>query len=363
VIAGDLKDWAELVLTSGPGPWVLAPFRWAVHPWFAANIGEFLLALVPAIALLGIHYFWVERSDVAFEEASLALSEKTARMMAAAQQGDFSALGAAKKMAPAPFVLAPVGWPGVALMWKNLIAARVTRRKLVNASGVVLLLAIVFRLMPQPLPQIAGAVAGIGFFGSALFGGIRLNAALTQDLGMLDVLKGYPLPGWQLVLGELLGPAFKVSVSQVRLAVATVILAPPVGPDWPVPFSVGLAAAVAAVLVVLPLNFVNAIVPTAGTLLFPAWAKPGKDARHAGFKAFGQRLIFGLAMFAAGLVAITPAGAIGAAVFFVTQWIAGTGLALVASGLFAAAVLVIEAAAGVRLLGRLYESYDASAEQ
>jgi hypothetical protein len=364
-IAGDLKHWAETALASGPGPWVLAPFWWVVHPWFAANVGEFLIALVPAFALIGLHVVWVERSDVAFEETSLALSEKRAQVLAAMRAGKMPQVGAARKMAPAPFVLTPLGWPGVSLIWKNLIAARVTRRKVVRTTVIMLAVAIVIRWAPSPesVMPIAWAICGIGFGASALFGGARLNAALRQDLGMLDVLKGYPLPGWQLVLGELLGPALTVSLTQVRFAVAAVILALPIGFDPPAPLPLVLASAFCAVLIVLPLNFVNAIVPTAATLLFPAWANPGKDGQHAGFEAVGQRMIFGIALLAALVVALVPAAAAGAGGFIVTQWLVGVELALIVGGLFAGSVLATEAAFGVRLLGRLYESYDASAEQ
>jgi hypothetical protein len=190
-----------------------------------------------------------------------------------------------------------------------------------------------------------------------------VSAALRQDLGMLDVLKVYPLHGWKLVLGELMGPALVVSFFQALLALVAVVTIAPIGENSPVPLFLGASAALTALLIVLPLNFVSAIVPSAATLLFPAWAKPGKEVHQPGFEAVGQRMIFGLAQLAALLVALAPAAGVGLLVFFAGRWVAGTELGLIAAGILAGAILAVEAAFGVRLLGRLYDGYDASAEQ
>ena len=48
------------------------------------------------------------------------------------------------------------------------------------------------------------------FAALALLGGTHTSSGLRRDLGMLEVMKGYPLPGWQIVLGELLGPALVI---------------------------------------------------------------------------------------------------------------------------------------------------------
>ncbi|HAB15116.1 MAG TPA: putative ABC exporter domain-containing protein [Verrucomicrobiota bacterium] len=365
VIAGELKDWAELALTTGPGPWLLLPFRWAVHPWFAASTGEFLQALVPVVALLAIHYWWVERSDVAFEEASLAHSEKRAQVMASARAGRQSGIQVPKKKVPAPFMLASLGWPPIGLMWKNLIAGRATPRKLAWFSAGVVILSLVARWgpWPQPAKVTLWGLSTMTFLAVALMGGTKVSSGLRQDLGMLDVLKVYPLPGWQIVLGEMLGPAIIISAAQGLLALAVVLTTASIGPNPPLEFSLVLSGAIGALLTVIPLNFVNAIIPSAATLLFPAWAKPGKDIQQPGFEAVGQRLLFGLAQLAALLLALAPAGAIAIGVFLLVQWLTVLELALIASGLCAGAVLAVEAGFGVRLLGRLFDGYDASSEQ
>ena len=68
--------YIDAVLESGPLPYVLFPFRLVVAPFFAASVAQFFIALGPALLVLGLLYWWVIRSNVAFEEASLSCREK-----------------------------------------------------------------------------------------------------------------------------------------------------------------------------------------------------------------------------------------------------------------------------------------------
>ena len=69
--AGALSAYVESVLLVGPAPWLLLPFRVMVRPYFAADWPAFAHALWPALGLLVLHYWWVVRADVSFEEASI----------------------------------------------------------------------------------------------------------------------------------------------------------------------------------------------------------------------------------------------------------------------------------------------------
>src|SRR5437660_1507801 len=82
-----------------------------------------LLTFGPVLALMLLHYWWVVRSDVAFEEASVELSRKLAERIAAIRAGGdwHSTAGKQKKKRP-PFALRPAGIPAVAFLWKNLIS-------------------------------------------------------------------------------------------------------------------------------------------------------------------------------------------------------------------------------------------------
>ena len=71
-----ISRYAEQLLASGPLPYLLYPFQIVVEPFFAPNTKSFLLALIPALLLLALHYVWVIHSNVAFEEASVERSRQ-----------------------------------------------------------------------------------------------------------------------------------------------------------------------------------------------------------------------------------------------------------------------------------------------
>jgi hypothetical protein len=63
--------------------YLLWPFRALLAPFFATNWFDFATALPAALALFALHYWWVISANVAFEEASIELSRKTAERIAA----------------------------------------------------------------------------------------------------------------------------------------------------------------------------------------------------------------------------------------------------------------------------------------
>ena len=73
--------------------------------------------------LLLLHYAWVVRSNVAFEEASVQASQKLAEKLAAVRAGNWQAAQKKPRSKRPPFKLRPTGPPAVALLWKNLISA------------------------------------------------------------------------------------------------------------------------------------------------------------------------------------------------------------------------------------------------
>ena len=58
-----------------------------VAPYLAPNMSQFLRALGPALVIIGLHYWWVTSSNVAFEEASLERSRKDAERISAMRSG------------------------------------------------------------------------------------------------------------------------------------------------------------------------------------------------------------------------------------------------------------------------------------
>jgi hypothetical protein len=360
-----VKDYVQQVLTTGPALYLLYPVRLVVRPFLAPNPLAFLYALGPALGLMLLHYAWVVRSNVAFEEASVQASQKLAEKLAAVRAGNWQAARKQPKSKRPPFRLQPTGPPAVALLWKNLISA-----------GQAFTLRIWISLAVFALVASMGVTQGSGGSGwrpavgmiavmlmawSLLIGAQLLRQDFRQDLALADLLKTYPLRGWQLALGELLAPAAVLTCIQWLLLIVIIGLfwqsiPPGLGrPEW-------LGLAFGAALIMPMLNLIILQIPNAAALAFPAWFQSAKSGGH-GIEATGQRLIFMLGQLVVIAVALLPAVALFAGVFFLVKMLLGTAAALPLAAIAAALVLAVEAAFGVILLGWLFDRFDVSAEQ
>jgi hypothetical protein len=126
--------------------------------------------------------------------------------------------------------------------------------------------------------------------------------------------------------------------------------------------SLGISIVLSAAVLFPLLNVILLLIPNAAALLFPAWFQSGREGAH-GIEATGQRIIFALGQLLALTVALLPAVVVFAACFVLGRWFAGVVVAIPVAALASAAVLVIEAGAGVLLLGRSFERFDISVEQ
>ena len=378
------------VARSAPAEWLLLPFRGVVRPFvFSDHPAIFARTIWVALGILGLHFLWVVQADVAFEEASLESSRRHAARISALREGK-GLRGAPAKRRRAPFRLAPTGSPAVAILWKNLLGAG----QFFNARLAVTVLAwavgvgyVVTGSAGRTVwPQVIGYACLIITGWTLLLGPQFVRQDFRQDLALADLLKVYPLRGWQVALGELLTPALILTVIQgaLILLAATLLGSGAVGlgapdadaPDgdplpgphgsgwlsggyWHAPVSVGLAAAF-----VLPaFNVVGLLLPNAAALLLPAWFANTSAGGPRGIEVMGQRLIFFLAQFVALVVAFLPAGL----AYFVVYVLAAQpflsgSLALPVCALAAGLVFAVEAAGGVALLGYWFERYDLTAE-
>ena len=361
-----LVDYARQFLTSGPLPYLLYPFRLVVKPYLAPDAFSFLLALWPAALLLVAHYVWVIRSNVAFEEASVEASKKLADKIAAARAGKWSASGKGYKRKRAPFTLRPTGIPLTAFLWKNLVSAGsafTTRTWIMLAIIAVSLVAGVLGTSRNVAwPAFLAIMSGMFGLWALMLGPQIMRQDFRQDLPNADVLKAFPLRGWQIALGEILAPAaILTGVQWLLLIVGTMVAVPLTSERIPV----GIVFAVSGgMAIILPAwNLVSLIIPNAAVLWFPSWVQTGRDAPQ-GMEAMGQRLIFAFGQFFALVLTLIPA----AVVFMVTFWVVmmlltTPFLAIPLASLGAALVLTVEVSFGVVLLGRLFERLDLSAEQ
>jgi hypothetical protein len=357
-----LLNYAEQVLNTGPAWYVLYPFRLLVRPFLAPEMPAFLTALAPAVLLALLHYLWVIFSDVAFEEASVEASQKLATRMAAVRAGNWHAAKQNQKARRAWFPLAPAGPPALALFWKNLIGTgQAASPRLIIVIIVVCTGALAgFGHNPHTrhLPVILGFFILFTLAYSLLLGPQLLRLDFRRDLPLADLLKTFPLRGWQIALGEILAPAVLLTGFQWLLLVigAGAACWLPGGRT-----TLWLVVAASLALVLPALNGLLLMVPNAAVLLFPSWIQTGKDSPR-GLEATGQRLVFALGQLLVMIVALLPVAVAALAVYFPLKLVLGPVAPIGFAALAATIVLAGEALLGVLLLGKLFERFDVTEE-
>lgn len=347
---------------------LLWPARLVVRPFLADSAHAYLLALLPALGLLVLQYAWVHRLESPFEEASIVRARKTADMIAQMRAGKGVRLGGGKPgVRRAPFALGPRLPAEFALLWKNLMAAPPYLNRKVFLGAAVVLGGGAAWLQGaaglEKLAPVAGviALALVGYL--LVFGPQLARNDLRSDLLNADMLKAWPLPGWRVVLGELLAPVvFLTAIAWILLLVAAICLSPALrAAPWLTP---GLrVAALAACTVILPfLCTLQLLVPNGATLLFPAWSQTGRPASGGGVDIMGQRLIFFLGQFLCLVLALFPAVIAAGLTIFLTQWLIGPAAAVLLAVVPVLAILGVEIWLGLHWVGLKFEALDISAE-
>jgi hypothetical protein len=364
-----LAGYVARLLDLGPLHWLLAPFRLLVSPFLAPNGQAFLMALPPALLILAAHYIWVVRLEVSFAEGSIAQAEKRALAVAGREAGIATPISV--KARPGPFRLASRGRPEVAFLWKNLLAISNT----VNWRGLIVVAALLFQAAAIGISLSASThrghievalvvvgIASVAAFYVLLIGPQLARQDLRSDLANVDLLKTYPLPGWQLVVGELLAPiAILSSLLWLLLLVAAWALAfAPIQSTW-LAFEPRMVATICLACVVPPLCALELIVPNAAMLLFPAWHQVGRT-RGGGIELMGQRLIFVFGQLIAFVLMLLPAILSAIVLIFATQWLVGLSIAVIFATIAVLAIIGGEIWCGVWWLGERFEKLDLSKE-
>jgi ABC-2 type transport system permease protein len=355
--------YSQSILTAGPAEYVLYPFRVVVNPFFATDAPAFFAVLVPGLLLLLLHYFWVIFSDVAFEEASLAASQRAAARVAAMRSGNWAAASKNQKARRAWFKLAPAGPAFTALLWKNLIGARrvFSLRFWILITVLIATFTAIFSSTSggQGLAMVVDMLVAMVLGYSLLLGPQMLRLDFRQDLPQADILKTYPVAGWQLALGEILAPTLLLAGFQwVSLVPGTALIFFLPGNHQTLLLSIALGAAI-----LLPvLDFILLLIPNAAVLLFPSWLPTGKDSPR-GIEATGQRLIFAIGQLLVLSLTLLPATLIFLVVYLPLKILAGPVFPIFLAAPVSALILAGEAAAGVYLLGKLFERFDVTEEK
>lgn len=335
----------------------LWPFFAAVGPLVASGPVQFAARLPAALLVAGVHYVWVMRSTLGFEEAAVEHANKVARRIDAMRRGRGEVRSRPGGVTRPLLSLAASGAPAGAIVWKNVTGALREFR-----PRTLVILAVIVLVMGFSLGGEAGAGGLVAMLSLALagvvllFGPLALRYDLRRDLELLDVLKTWPVRGRDLIGAQVLAPALLISaVSAIGLLGAFFAslghpALPPLG-DRVAYLLAALAVAPAVVLVLL-------VVQNAAVLLFPAWTTIGPE-RATGFEAMGQRILIFVGTVFALLIAVLPASIAGGVVGFGVH-AAGAGIAWTAAAwsVVGAAALVFECYLAVMVLAPVFEKME-----
>jgi hypothetical protein len=361
-------ELSAAALEQGPVAWVLFPFRLLLAPMFATDAHAFITALWPALLLYVAHYWWVLRVQVGFEEASIAKAEKRAQQLAAIRAGKWRLGSGKEKARPPPFNLARGGRPELAFLWKNLLGTReyLRLRNALIAAAIIIVAGTWFadsaflKTVGPPLGLVT-----LVFSAYALVLGPQLaRQDYRSDMANTDILKTYPLRGWQIMLGEMLTPAVVLTGIIWLMLLAGAMLLPlgiPPRLNWLTPRLIILAAIGAALLVPM-LCMTQLLIVNAGAVLFPAWMQNSAARGPQGIEVMGQRILFMVIQMLTLLVMLLPVVLIGSIAFFIVRLFAGDVIAAAVALLLGMAILATEIGLGVWLLGNRFEKLDLSQE-
>jgi hypothetical protein len=358
--------WVLDCLHSAPLSVVLAPFHWLSAPIVAGADARWWLTLLPPAGLLLAHYLWVVRANLAFEEASIAAAAKRAHQADNLRTGKWPWSTGKRTANNEPFVLNGRGTPALGFLWSGLIGAGggLWRPRIVGAivlATLLLLLGVAASPWAFAL-RIVGGVAGFFALMFVVLSTMMMQNRLAQILEVLDIYKAAPLPGKQIALGQLLTPAVLAAAGLWYALFVLVVCVLAGGGAELGKLSFTWAGVLGVALVGPLLSAVLMCIPFAWILWFPAWAT-SLASRGGGFEAAGQRLLFMFVYLIAAAMAMLPGLALGGLLAWVGAMLElPSGLLLFAAAVVAAAVLVVELAAILELLGSRIDRLDVSTE-
>lgn len=337
---------------------LLAPFRLLLAPTFADNPGEWTRAFIPVLVIAALHYLWVVRTELGFEDAAVEASAQRARLIeelrARRSGGGVKPMRAGK---PAWLPLASTGHPAVAILWKNMVAlTRSSGRAAIGMAVWIAFMTLVISMMGgAAVATVAGSLAFVLAMMSILIGARFVRLDLRQDLVHLRVLRTYPLEGSALVAAEVAGSTLILTAAQMGFLIFAHIMFLN-QPDLEVGISERWALLAVAPLVLLILNAASVTIQNAAALLFPAWVKIG-TAKAGGVEVLGQSILTTLMSLLMLALALLPPGIAAVAAFAGIRFLFDGTLvaAAVTASVIGLATLAFEVGMAMTMLGELFE--------
>lgn len=342
-------------IEAGPLSWLLWPARILVRPALAGEPAAFLRALPPAALVLALHYAWVLASAIRFEDPAVEAAERLARRVEMLRAGGMSALLVAGKSRAVPFRLSASARPETALAWKGLIgiSRSLALRIVLAVVSITAACSMVAGLILGEgsvgnVGTLIGVLAAVFLFVTLFMGPTFTGGGVAGDLSRLDFLRTLPLPGSRIVLGQALAPSFLLAVFWTALVPAAAFL---------LPLRLGglerACLALALAEVGPPLLLFAVLLQAALVVAWPGWTA------GSGPLAMGRMLLGSLVQFIALPLLSLPTAVAGAILVGVGHRLVGWPAVPVA-GAATAALLVGEVAIAAGMVGRVFESIEAS---
>ena len=292
--AGEFFNALGRTLASAPAIWGLYPFHLVVAPTFAKSIAEWGRLIIPAVAMLAGHSWWVLRTDAAFEEAALEASIERARRLEAMRARRSLGAVAPPRVATSTLHLASAGHPAFAIIWKNMLCLRRTIQLHVFIGPLVMSIALGTAFSTGAGWPMHVALTALNFAGLMLvLGGRLIRNDLRQDMQHLPLIKSLPMKPGDIVLAEVASSALPMAAVQIALIVIAYVALIPTQLRFFSP-DIKLALLIAAPFLIVSLNGALITVQNAMAVLFPAWVRLGPIVT-TGVEALGQNVLAMLA--------------------------------------------------------------------
>lgn len=336
------------VLARPPASVALYPFQLVVRPTFAGSIGQWVRAILPAVAVMLLHGWWVLRSDASFEEAAIEASAERARRLEARARRSTPGV-AAPRAATSTLALSSSGHPAMAIVWKNMLCLRRTAQLRVFIGPTVMAIAMGAASSDSGADRAeVVATCGLAFAGMLLlFGGRLIRNDLRHDMQHLPLLKSLPVAAQDLVLAEVASSALPMAAVQF-LCLAIAYVGAFVSTRHPLTAGLRLALLVAAPLALVALNGAMLTIQNGTAVLFPAWVRLGPTV-STGVEMIGQNLLSMVASLLLLAIALILPAVAGWAVFVALARARAAAVGVAA--IVAAIVLGLETYGTMRLLG------------
>lgn len=342
---------------------ILAIPRLFAHAVLPESLPQLLLSCGIMLGLAVVFFELAARMNIAVEEASIEVSQKSAARRARINEQRIGKHVMFPRIPP-PFRIPSRSRPEVAIYWKNLTAGL-----RVSSAWLLIMAACAIYFLGQSYLTDEAAVrttlAGLALMLAAIFP-LMGSGVFTQDLRLdlprIELLKSYPIAGERLVAAEIAGPLTFIAIVEIMmLGVAAIILHFAEMPAR-LAFLGTPQFTVIALLLATPICAAQLLIRNAVPILLPGWAmKPQDEPR--GFIVMGQRLVMMVGNLFVLMFVLLPAACIVVPGLLMAKYWFHDSIPMVAlTTVLASALLFFEVWLGVRFLGRQFENIDVTNE-